>query len=109
MTEKSPDIIVYAGNHVIIYGAKGAHYLQFESGSKSELINFPGNNIFHIKSNSEIFTLYRSGTVVTFQGSDGTFLKIPASKSTQVIQFGDDRTLALHILDNQVMLNDQIL
>jgi len=56
-----------------------------------------------------LFTVSRSGTVVTFQGADGTVLKIPATTSVQTIEFSDQEPLTLSIHNGQVMLDDQVI
>jgi RNase P/RNase MRP subunit p29 len=79
-----------------------------ESGAKAELINFPGQNTIQIQSDSSRFSVSRSGTVVLFEGSDGTRLKIPASAEVQTIAFSD-RVMTLTIHTGQVLLDDQVI
>jgi hypothetical protein len=108
LTEVSSETVIYAGNTVSVFGTSGADRITLESGAKAELINFPGQNLIEIQSDAGLFTVYRSGAVVTFQGSDGTLLKIPATKTFQDIDF-TDKTLQLSIQSGQVMLGSQII
>jgi hypothetical protein len=80
-----------------------------ESGAKAELINFPGQNTIQIESDADNFTVFRSGTVVTFQGSDETILKIPATTDAQTIDFTAEESRVLQIDNGQVMLDDQVV
>lgn len=67
-------------------------------------------NTIQIQSNPELFAVFRSGTVVIFDGvEDGTGLKIPATTAVQVILFGNGTTMNLQILDGRVLLVDQIV
>ncbi len=106
LTETSPNYTISAGNDARVYGTDSSNHIVVESGAKAELINFPGQNIIQIQADSSFFTIARSGTVVSFTGSDGTFLKIPATTDEQVIVFFD-KTLVLQINNNQVFLGDQ--
>ena len=97
-----------AGRNILIYGTSGTNVITLESGAKAELINFPGYNQINIASSSGLFTVSRSGTVVTFQGEDGTMLKIPATMTFQTIGFTDG-DLELSIQGSQVVLGDQMI
>jgi hypothetical protein len=109
LTAASPDFTVPAGTHTLIYGTSLSDVITLESGAKAELINFPGYNQIQIASSSDLFTVSRSGTVVTFQGEDGTLLKIPATLTFQTIDFADLTDLELCIQDGRVMLNNQVV
>lgn len=100
--------VVQADARVTIYGSNENNNITLNSKAHAELLNFPGNNTITIQSNSNLFTVSRSGAYVTFEGSDGTTLKIPATTSEQTIAF-TDQTLTLHIQNGQVMLDDQII
>jgi len=71
----------------------------------AELLYFPGYNTVQILSDSNLFTVFRSGAFVIFQEPDGTGLKIPASTTVQNIVF-NDKTLALMIAVNQIYLTE---
>ena len=109
LTDASPNATVEADSIAKIYGTNGVNNITVESGADVELVNFPGSNTVNIESNSEDFTVSRSGATVTFQGSDGTRLKIPATQTAQIIDFTDLASLTLRIYDGQVMLGDQVV
>ncbi len=75
LTQNSPDITIVIGDTAEIYGNAEINHVFLQSGATATLINFPGNNIITIQSDSSLFTVSRSGTCVTFEGTDGTFLK----------------------------------
>ena len=106
LTKTSPDLTIPADSDALVYGTEASNQIVVESGGKAELINFPGQNIIQIQADSSFFTITRSGTVVFFKGSDGTFLKIPATTDEQVIVFLD-KTLVLQINNDQIFLGDQ--
>jgi len=99
---------VPAGYRALIYGTSTSNTIVLESGAQAELLYFPGYNTVQILSDSNLFTVFRSGAFVTFQGPDGTVLKIPASTTVQNIVF-NDRTLTLMIAVNQIYLDDQVI
>jgi hypothetical protein len=107
LSNASPDHTITSGSNEQVYGTSTSNVITVESGARAELINFPGQNSIQIQSNPDLFSVYRSGTVVTFQGSDGTVLKIPATQTVQTIEFTDREPLTLSIHDNKVMLDDQ--
>ena len=109
LTNTSPDHTVTFGNDEQVYGTSSSNQIILESGAKAELINFPGQNDIQIQSSADVFTVSRSGTVVTFEGSDGTVLKIPATGTGQTIFFNGEESRVLQIHDNQVMLDDQVI
>ena len=108
LTDTSPDATISANTVSKVYGTAETNHITVESGADVELLNFPGSNTIIILSNSYLFSVYRSGASVTFQGEDGTVLKIPATASAQTISF-NDQTLTLSIYNNQVMLDDQMV
>jgi hypothetical protein len=109
LTGTSPDLSVAAGSDVIVYGTAVPNEITLPGGAKAELINFAGENLVVVQSDSDLFIVSRTGTVVTFQGTDGTILKIPATTSDQTISFADRTPLTLGIFEGQVKLNDQII
>ncbi len=104
----APNHTVLSGSDERIYGTSSSNRITIGKGATAELLNFPGENTIQIQSDSDQFTVFRSGTFVTFQGTDGTVLTIPATADIQVLSFSD-RTLTLSIYANQVMLDDQII
>ncbi len=109
LSHASPDHTITSGSNEQVYGTSASNVITVESGAMAELINFPGQNSIQILSSSDLFTVSRSGTLVTFQGSDGTNLKIPATETPQIIYFTDRPSLTLSIYNGQVMLDDQVV
>jgi hypothetical protein len=109
LTGDNPDITITGGRSVVVYGTSTSNEINLESGAKAELINFPGSNLIIFQSDASLFTVSRSGTVVTFQGSDGTRLKIPATIDEQIIVFNNGDPMVLRIDGNQVMLDDRVI
>jgi hypothetical protein len=105
LTSTSPNHTIATGSDEQVYGTSTSNQITLESGSKAELINFPGNNTIRIQSDGDNFTVFRSGTVVTFQGTDGTLLKIPASTSVQTIEFNGGLAQDLVINNGQVLFD----
>ncbi len=97
-----------AGSYTKVYGTAGANNIVIESGAKAKLLHFPGHNTITIKADSNIFSVSRSGAYVSFKGSDGTILEMPATSTPQRISFNDIE-LILIIKNNQVMLADQVV
>ncbi len=108
LTNSSPNFTVTADSDDNIYGTTSSNAITLESGGQAKLLNFQGSNTVIIQSDSSLFTVYRSGATVTFQGSDGTVLTIPATVSIQTISF-NGRIFTLTIDSNQVMLDDQVV
>jgi hypothetical protein len=106
LSSSYPNHTITSGSDEQVYGTSASNQITLESDAKAELINFPGQNAIEIQSSSDLFTVSRSGTVVTFQGSDGTVLKIPATTDVQTIYF-TDQVLMLNIFTNIVMLGDR--
>jgi hypothetical protein len=91
-----------------VYGCSGINNITLEKGSGAKLFNMPGSNTITIEAASSIFTVSRSGAYVTFEGTDGTILKMPATIDSQTIVF-NDRSLQLIITSGNVMLENQII
>ncbi len=106
LTNTSPNLTITEDTDVRVYGTATSNQIVLASGSKAELLNFPGQNTIQIQSRADVFTVSRSGTVVTFEGSDGTVLKIPATGTGQTISFNGGESRVLQIHNNQVMLDD---
>lgn len=107
LTDDTPETLA-SGSNTIVYGTHGANAVVLESGAVARLKNFPDSNTITIQSNSGLFTVSRSGATVTFTGSDGTVLVMPATSTVQTIVF-TDKTLELRISSGAVMLGDQTI
>ena len=108
LTDSSPDVTVTSNQEVLIYGTNTSNSITIESGAKAELINFPGNNEITIEADSENFTVFRSGAVLTLNGENGTILKFPATTNTQILIF-NDTSLDCLIQDGQILLGDRVV
>ncbi len=106
LTDTSNYTISANSDTVQIFGTIGANHITLQSGARAKLLNFPGNNVITIQSDSNLFTVSRSGAYVTFEGTDGTVLKMPATMSAQMIIF-NDMSLDIVIDSNQVILGGQ--
>lgn len=100
--------ILLSGTLTHVYGSQGNNNIVLESGASARLMNFPGSNTITIESASELFTVSRSGSAVTFEGSDGTVLIVPATLTPQSIIFSDVK-LDLVIVDGVVTLGTQVI
>jgi hypothetical protein len=109
LTHSHPNHTITSGSDEQVYGTAAANQVTLESGAKAELLNFPGSNAITIQSNANLFTVSRSGTTVTFQGSDGTILKIPAASDAQTVAFTGEESRILQIHNGQMMLDDQVV
>jgi len=109
LTRDDLDATLPGGSDAVVYGTTLPNEVVLGSGAKAELINFPGSNNIEFQSDSDLFMVSCSGTIVTFEGSDGTVLKIPASQTVQMIDFPDRSSLAFNIHNGQVMLDDQVI
>jgi hypothetical protein len=89
-----------------VYGCSGINNIIIQSGAGAKLFNMPGKNTITIEADSSIFTVSRSGAYVTFEGTDKTTLKIPATLETQTIIFNDG-SWSLIIDSGKVMLGNQ--
>lgn len=96
-----------SGRDVKLYGTAAVNQITLKRGAIAELINFPGQNSLQIQSSSDLFTVSRSGAMVTFRGSDETILKIPATTDPQIISFTEEQSRVLQIDNGRVMLDDQ--
>ena len=108
LTDSSPDETVASNQNMLLYGSSGVNQITLESGAKASIRNSAGNNRIIIESSSELFTVSRAGTTVTFKGSDGTVLKIPATTLFQQIIF-HDFSFNLMISYNEILLDDQVV
>ena len=89
----------------IVYGCEGQNNLTVQRTAVGRLIHFPGHNVICFESDSDIFTVSRSGATVEFQGTDGTALTIPATTTAQSIVFNNG-TWNLAIVSGRVMLGE---
>lgn len=101
-------VTLSAGVCTCVYGCKGTNNITLKSGALARLVNMPDSNTITIQSNSSAFTVSRSGATVTFEGTDGTTLVLPATTTTQSIVF-NDKTLELIIRSGTLMLGDQLV
>lgn len=109
ITPSSPDATVSASSGFVqLYGASGASNITIEAGGTAKLINFPGSNTITIKGDSTSFKISRSGAMVKFEGSDGTLVQMPATKTAQTIIF-NDVSAKLVIENNKVMFGTQVV
>ncbi|ACN18002.1 hypothetical protein HRM2_p00080 (plasmid) [Desulforapulum autotrophicum HRM2] len=107
----SPDTLsttISAGSNAVVYGTLEINHVIVESGATVKLINFIGNNEIDIESSSTLFKVSRSGATVTFEGTDGTLVKVPATSDAQSILFSDD-TWKLKIESGKVLLGEQVI
>jgi len=109
LSSTSANYTITSGSDEKVYGTFASNQITLEAGAKAELINFPGSNSIQIQSSSGLFTVSRSGSMVTFEGSDGTILKIPTTTDIQTISFNEEESRVLQIHNNQVMLDDQVI
>ncbi len=107
LSDDTPVTLVSSSDN-IVYGSQGANAVVLESGAVAGLKNFPGSNTITILSDSSLFTVFRSGATVTFTGTDGTVLKMPATTTAQSIIF-NDQTVALKTVSGTVMLGNQVI
>lgn len=108
LTDANPDTTITTGTTATVYGSSGANHVTIESGANVKLMNFPGSNIITIKADSSNFTVSRSGATVTFQGTDGTLIKMPATKTSQIIAFSNCQS-GLVINAGNVKLGEQVV
>lgn len=104
LTAGAPAHTVSAGSDAVVYGTAADNHITLGAGAKAELVNFPGNNTIVFASGQANFQVSRSGSVVTFAGSDGTVCSMPATAFVQTISFGGGTSLELRIQDNRVTL-----
>ncbi len=109
LTSSSPDYTVTSGSDEQVYGTATSNQITIESGARAELINFAGSNSILIQSDSSLFTVSRSGSIVTFEGADGTVLKMPSTQSIQTVTFSNSAPLTLSLYQGKVMLDDQMI
>jgi len=101
-------VTLSSGVCTCVYGCKGTNNITLKSGALARLVNMPDSNTITIQSNSSSFTVSRSGATVTFEGTDGTTLVLPATTTTQSIVF-NDKTLELIVSSGTLMLGDQLV
>jgi len=108
LTAGAPNTTISSGSTSTIYGSQGSNHITLQAGAKAEVMHLPDSNIITIQSDSSLFSVFRSGSYVTFEGTDDTYLKIPASSTSQSIIF-NDTTLSLMIDAGNVMLGSQVI
>ncbi|HKK99918.1 MAG TPA: C1 family peptidase [Desulfotignum sp.] len=105
LTDAAPDTRINGGS-AKIYGSPAPNHVTLEKGTHAEIFHFPGSNTVSINAAFQLFNVFRSGAVVTFEGSDGTVVKMPATGSSQTVSF-TDTSYDLHISGGRVMLGDR--
>ncbi|MCA1794525.1 MAG: C39 family peptidase [Desulfobacteraceae bacterium] len=105
LTDAAPDTRITAGS-AKIYGSPAPNHIILEKGTDVELLHFPGSNTVTINADSQSFNVFRSGAFVTFEGTDGTVVKMPATTSTLTVSF-TDISHDLYINSGRVMLGDR--
>ncbi|MBF0204140.1 MAG: Ig-like domain-containing protein, partial [Desulfamplus sp.] len=105
LTDSSPSLDIPSGVTVKVYGSSGVNTINISSGAKVECVNFPGANVINLIDDSPSdFTVRRSGATVYFESAaKGTTVKIPATKTTQTINFADAKSYELVINNGKVM------
>lgn len=97
-----------SGSSATVYGTENSDTIVVPQGISARFYNFQGNNTIIVNSSSTLFSVSRSGALVTFQGTEGTRLTLPATQSVQTLTF-DDASFNFTITGNQVMLGGQIV
>ena len=97
-----------AGSHTQVSGTTGTNNIVLESGAKAQCIEFPGNNTITLASESDLFTISRSGTTVALHGADDTRVTLPATSTPQTIIFSDGAA-DLMMEQEIVKLGDQVI
>ncbi|SLM32026.1 hypothetical protein MTBBW1_540005 [Desulfamplus magnetovallimortis] len=108
LTEGASSMSVSAGSYIKAFGSQGANRLTIYSGGRVNCLNFIGANILDINEPSSNFTLHRSGAMVTLSSSSGTLIKIPATLTTQTLNF-EESSFDLVIDSGNVMLGNQVI
>ncbi|MBF0205007.1 MAG: hypothetical protein HQK67_12050, partial [Desulfamplus sp.] len=107
LTNQSGQFTINYGEYVRVFGSSGGNTINVQSGGKVECVNFIGANIININDNASDFKVYRSGATVYLRNiSTGTFIKIPATKTPQTLDFTDG-SLELVISSGKVMIGTQ--
>ena len=89
-----------------VYGSPLVNNISLESDATARIISFSNNDIITIEADSGLFTVSRSGSTVTFKGSEGTTLSLPATTSGNTITF-EDASFDLKLISGSVFLGDQ--
>lgn len=107
LTDKSVAFTIPYGDYVQVYGSAGVNTINVASGARADFRNFIGANVINIEDSSFDFTAYRSGSTVYLKSDKtGTLIKIPATSTSQTLNF-EDKTLKLVISGSKVMLGTQ--
>ncbi|MCP4116738.1 MAG: hypothetical protein GY737_15265 [Desulfobacteraceae bacterium] len=96
------------GSTTELYGSSGINNLNLESGAVARLLSCPNANTITMEAQSGLFNVSRTGASVTLEGNDGTKLILPATSTSQKIQF-NDQTLDLKIDSGRIMLGTQLI
>ncbi|MBF0390968.1 MAG: C10 family peptidase [Desulfamplus sp.] len=112
LTDSSNPFTINYGDYVKIFGSKGVNTINVKSGGRVECVNFVGANIINIEDKfSDFTTVYRSGATVYLESSiKGTKIKIPATKTSQTLNFENGSDLRSLVIDGgQVKLAGVLL
>ncbi len=107
LTNEAPYLLM-SGTCTHLYGSSGENNIILKPNSGARVYNFIGNNTITIESDFSLFTVSKSGSTVTFEGTDNTVLVIAATTTAQTIVF-NDQTLELVIASGNVMLGGTII
>lgn len=118
LTESNPDCTALSDSVTHIFGTGSINHVTIQKGAWAKIINFPGNNVITIESDSTLFTVSRSGATVTFKENDpalqdgktDTLLVMPATNRHQSILFTlDNKAMDLFVNSNVVMLGSKVV
>jgi len=96
-------------NKYTIHGTSASNKVTLDVGSHATLSNFVGSNIIELKSPLSVFDISSSGAYVFFEGSDCTYLQIPATATAQKINFSDGVSMDLIIENGNIKLGDEMI
>ncbi len=108
LTNESTPLTLSSGDDVTVYGSSGQNTIIVEAGAHVRCINFIGPNQIEMEEASSQFTVFRSGAMVYLSSSAGTLIKIPATQTTQKLQFAEV-SADLVISGGDIILGDQIV
>jgi len=95
LTSLDPDLTLPMDDSVVAYCGSFDSEFIMGNGSKLELVNNAGNTDITVNTKFSLCAINRSGSVVSFDSYDGTFLKIPNItdySGVYIFQFCNNRT-----------------
>ena len=109
LTPQFNELSILNGQNVKVFGCNAVCTLNVRSGGNVHCFNFINSNEINIEEESTRFTVHRSGAMVTLENDDiGTFIKIPATLTSQNIFFENSPRI-LVISSGNVMLGSQVV